>query len=132
MNKRKYFILFALMLATNMFAQVEKIVGEWTTIDDKSGKAVSVVKIYKEKDLYYGKIIKLISPDANPKSLGEMVIRDMKEKKGYLAGGRGSDPKSGNSYYGTVKYNADKNTLTLRGSIDKFGMLGRSQTWVKK
>ena len=60
MNKRKYFILFALMLATNMFAQVEKIVGEWTTIDDKSGKAVSVVKIYKEKDLYYGKIIKLI------------------------------------------------------------------------
>ena len=84
MNKRKYFILFALMLATNMFAQVEKIVGEWTTIDDKSGKAVSVVKIYKEKDLYYGKIIKLISPDANPKSLGEMVIRDMKEKKGYL------------------------------------------------
>lgn len=122
----------ALMATSSLFAQVEKIVGEWTTIDDKSGKEVSVVKIYKENDAYFGKVIKLISPDANPKSLGAMVIRDMKEKKGYLAGGRVYDPKSGNTYYGTVKYDTKKNTLTLRGSIDKFGMLGRSQTWIKK
>ncbi len=131
MKRRFQLLAIALLACTATFAQVEKIVGDWTTVDDNSGKKVSIVRIYKENGAYFGKIIKLLDPSANPKSLGEMVIRDMKEKKGHLAGGRVYDPKSGNTYYGTVKYNADKNTLTLRGSIDKFGMLGRSQTWVK-
>ena len=131
MKRRIQLFALALMATVAGFAQVEKIVGDWTTVDDNSGKKVSIVRIYKENGAYFGKIIKLLDPEANPKSLGEMVIRDMKEKKGHLAGGRVYDPKSGNTYYGTVKYNAEKNTLTLRGSIDKFGVLGRSQTWVK-
>lgn len=120
------------MLVMSGFAQVEKIVGEWTTVDDKSGKKLTVVKIYKEKDLYYGKIIKLVDESVNPKSLNVVVIRKMKEKDGMLAGGTVYDPKSGKTYYGTVRYDAEKDVLILRGSIDKFGMLGRSQTWVKK
>ena len=75
-------LLFATVLSS--FAQVEKIVGDWTTVDDNSGKKVSIVRIYKENGAYFGKIIKLLDPSANPKSLGEMVIRDMKEKKGHL------------------------------------------------
>ena len=55
MNKRKYFILFALMLATNMFAQVEKIVvGENTvkinvTAEDGTVGTYVIVVNRKEK-----------------------------------------------------------------------------------
>ena len=124
-------LVAVLMSATAALAQVDKIVGEWKTIDDETGKTLSVVKIYKQNNLYYGKIIKLFAADANKKNLGLVVVKDMKEKKGELTGGKIYDPKSGNTYHASIKYNSKKNCLVLRGSIDKYGLIGRSQTWVK-
>lgn len=124
-------LVAVLMSATAALAQVDKIVGEWKTVDDETGKTLSVVKIYKQNNLYYGKIIKLFAADANKKNLGLVVVKDMKEKKGELTGGKIYDPKSGNTYHASIKYNSKKNCLVLRGSIDKYGLIGRSQTWVK-
>lgn len=131
MKKILMLLAVAMISVTAAFAQVDKIVGEWKTVDDKTGKAVSVVKIYKQGDKYFGKIVKLLSPDANHKNLGLVVVKDMKEKKGQLVDGKIFDPKSGNTYYASIKYDSKKNEINLRGSIDKFGMLGRTQTWVK-
>lgn len=124
-------LVAVLMSTTAVLAQVDKIVGEWKTVDDETGKTLSVVKIYKQNNLYYGKIIKLFAADANKKNLGLVVVKDMKEKKGELTGGKIYDPKSGNTYHASIKYNSKKNCLVLRGSIDKYGLIGRSQTWVK-
>ena len=124
-------LVAVLMCTTAALAQVDKIVGEWKTVDDETGKTLSVVKIYKQNNLYYGKIIKLFAADANKKNLGLVVVKDMKEKKGELTGGKIYDPKSGNTYHASIKYNSKKNCLVLRGSIDKYGLIGRSQTWVK-
>ena len=131
MKKILMLLAVAMISVTAAFAQVDKIVGEWKTVDDKTGKAVSVVKIYKQGDKYFGKIVKLLSPDANQKNLGLVVVKDMKEKKGQLVDGKIFDPKSGNTYYASIKYDSKKNEINLRGSIDKFGMRGRTQTWVK-
>ena len=131
MKKIIMMLVAVLMSATAALAQVDKIVGEWKTIDDETGKTLSVVKIYKQNNLYYGKIIKLFAADANKKNLGLVVVKDMKEKKGELTGGKIYDPKSGNTYHASIKYNSKKNCLVLRGSIDKYGLIGRSQTWVK-
>lgn len=131
MKKIIMMLVAMLMSATAALAQVDKIVGEWKTVDDETGKTLSVVKIYKQNNLYYGKIIKLFAADANKKNLGLVVVKDMKEKKGELTGGKIYDPKSGNTYHASIKYNSKKNCLVLRGSIDKYGLIGRSQTWVK-
>ena len=41
-------------------AQVEKILGEWRTVDDVTGVTKGVVEFYKgDNGLYYGKIIKV-------------------------------------------------------------------------
>jgi hypothetical protein len=58
MKRRIQFLAIALLAYTATFAQVEKIVGDWTTVDDNSGKKVSIVRIYKENGAYFGKIIK--------------------------------------------------------------------------
>lgn len=73
MKKILMLLAVAMISVTAAFAQVDKIVGEWKTVDDKTGKAVSVVKIYKQGDKYFGKIVKLLSSDANQKNLNLLL-----------------------------------------------------------
>ena len=124
--------LFTLFASTAMFAQVDKLLGEWKTVDDKTNKEVSVVQIYKaENGLYYGKLIKLLEPNPDTKLIGTMIIKDMEVKGDKLVNGTVYDPDNGKTYYASVKYDAKNNTLILRGSLDKKGIFGRSQTWVR-
>lgn len=145
---RKLFILFAVALfsALPMAAQVSQIVGDWVTVDDKTQEQRSVVHIYKATDgLYYGKITKLLVGDPNEKCTectgadkdkpiqGLIIIRAFEEKDGKLVSGekgRVLDPENGKTYYGKIWVENGK--LILRGSLDKKGILGRSQTWIKK
>ena len=140
--------LFFLFLCTSFFsvfsmqAQVKGIVGDWKTVDDKTGKSFSIVNIYQAKDgLYYGKITKmLVGPkgercvecegeDYNKPLEGLIIIRGMKAENGQLVGGKVLDPDSGKFYYGKIYLKDGK--LVLRGSLDKRGFLGRNQTWLK-
>ena len=125
-------LLFTLFASTAMFAQVDKLLGEWKTVDDKTNKEVSIVQIYKgDNGLYYGKLIKLLEPNPDTKLIGTMIIKDMEVKGDKLVNGTVYDPDNGKTYYGSVKYDAKNNTLILRGSLDKKGIFGRSQTWVR-
>lgn len=140
---RSFLILSALTLcAITTLAQNNPIVGNWKTVDDKTGKSFSVVKIYKHTDgLYYGKIDKmLVGPahlkceqcegeDHNQPLEGLVIIRGMHEENGELHGGRVLDPENGKFYYGKIFLKDGK--LVLRGSLDKRGLLGRNQTWIK-
>ena len=129
-----------------MAAQVQQIVGEWITVDDKTGEQLSVVKIFKATDgLYYGKIVKLLKGNPDEKCVactgadkdkpvvGLIIIRGFQEKDGKLVGGdkgRVLDPENGKFYYGKIWL--EDGNLILRGSLDKKGILGRSQTWIRK
>ena len=123
-------------------AQVNGIVGEWKTVDDKTGEQRSIVKIFKATDgLFYGKIVKMLvgeeglvcdqceGADHNKPIEGLVIIRGMKEDGGQLVGGRVLDPELGKFYYGKISLKDGK--LVLRGSLDKRGLLGRNQTWIK-
>lgn len=140
--------LFFLFLCTSFFsifsmqAQVKGIVGDWKTVDDKTGESFSIVNIYQAKDgLYYGKITKmLVGPkgercvecegeDYNKPLEGLIIIRGMKAENGQLVRGKVLDPDSGKFYYGKIYLKDGK--LVLRGSLDKRGFLGRNQTWLK-
>jgi uncharacterized protein (DUF2147 family) len=55
----------------------------------------------------------------------------MKQDKDVLRG-EVYDPESQKTYYGKVSYKAKTDELILRGSLDRAGWLGRSQTWKRK
>lgn len=138
---RKIGILALLLLAMSAQAQISQILGDWKTVDDKTGERRSVVTIYKGSDgLYYGKISKMLmytdldlkcdqckGEDYNKPIEGLVIIRGMEAKDGELVGGKVLDPESGKFYYGKIYLKNGK--LVLRGSLDKRGFLGRNQTW---
>lgn len=142
---RKFFLSSALLLATALSAQVNLILGDWKTVDDKTGDNFSIVTIYKGTDgLFYGKVSKmLVGPpnlkcdqckgeDYNKPLEGLVIIRGMSydKEKNQLVGGKVLDPESGKFYYGKIYPKDGK--LVLRGSLDKRGVLGRNQTWIRK
>ena len=139
-------VLIAFILAPiaypPLYAQANQMLGNWKTVDDKTGEIRSIVNIYRGSDgLYYGKIAKmLIGPkdvrcteckgeDHNAPLEGMVIIRGMHEEKGELRGGKVLDPESGKFYYGNIYLKDGK--LVLRGSLDKLGALGRNQTWLR-
>ena len=134
---KKCLLLLALVFSS-LFAsaQIDKIVGEWYTVDDETGAVKALVDIYKgDNDLYYGKIIKVFkNGQENPNSdrIGLVIVKDMKAEDGILKGGTIYEPESGKTYYAKISYNESDNTITLRGSLDKRGWVGRSQTWIKE
>ncbi len=142
-NMRKYLVLLFALVALSVQAQVSAILGDWRTVDDKTGEKRSIVTIYKGQDgLYYGKISKMLmytdldlkcdqckGEDYNAPIVGLVIIRGMRAEKGELVGGKVLDPESGKFYYGKIYIKDGK--LVLRGSLDKRGFLGRNQTWVR-
>lgn len=143
--KRNLLTLWFLAAVLMASAQVNLILGDWKTVDDKTGDNFSIVTIYKGSDgLYYGKVAKmLVGPaglkcdqckgdDYNKPLEGLVIIRGMSynKDKNQLEGGKVLDPESGKFYYGKIYPKDGK--LVLRGSLDKRGVLGRNQTWIRK
>ena len=136
-----FVLLFAICICTN--AQDDKIVGKWKTIDDKDGSAKSIVYIFKATNgKYYGKIEKMFKDseklcvecegaNKNQPILGMMVINNLIEKDNKLTGGTILDPKNGKVYKCNLSIEKESDKLTVRGSLDKSGWIGRSQTWIR-
>ena len=141
---KKLTLLLFLFASVTSFSQVSNMTGAWRTIDDKTNEDKSIVTIYKAEDgKYYGKVDKLFTDpdkkcekckDANKDQpiRGMVIITDMKEKGDKLEGGYILDPATGDKYNLTITYDKTTGNLKLRGSLDKFGLLGRNQYWVKE
>lgn len=141
--KRTLFFAVTLLFSVTLFAQ-NPLLGEWITVDDATGEQKSIVRIYQaDNGKYYGTIIQLLGEngddalctectgeDHNKPVVGLTIIRDMQLKDGELRGGKVLDPDNGKFYYAKVYLKDGK--LILRGSLDKAGLLGRSQTWLRK
>ena len=138
-------VVIALWMTMNGYTQLNSILGDWKTVDDKTGDNFSIVSIYKSSDgLYYGKIAKMLvgdpdlrceqckDADHNKPLEGLVIIRGMQynKEKNQLEGGKVLDPESGKFYYGKIYPKDGK--LVLRGSLDRRGFLGRNQTWIRK
>ena len=141
----KKLVTLALLIAFSMvgFAQADKIVGKWKTIDDKDGSEKSIVLIFKATNgRYYGKIEKLFKEpeklctecegaNKNQPILGMMIINNLVEKEGKLTGGTILDPKNGKVYKCNISLEKGNEKLNVRGSLDRGGLIGRSQTWIR-
>ena len=126
-------LFFAIALISN--AQIEKILGEWRTVNDKTGETEGVILFYKgDNGLYYGKTTHVYDKGKelfDEQYIGMILIKDFKLEDGKLVGGTLYEPHEDKTYYGRISYNAKNNTLEVRGSLDRMGWLGRTQIWVK-
>ncbi len=146
-NMMKLLLSFILLTTFSFsgFAQVDKIVGRWKTIDDKEKVAKSIVYIFKATDgKYYGKIEKLFKDpnklctecegaNKDKPVMGMIIVNKMKEKDGKLTGGTILDPNNGKVYRCNISLDDNSNgeKLNVRGSLDKMGWIGRSQIWLR-
>lgn len=108
-------------------------IGYWKTIDDATGEAKSIVRVYEHNGKVYGRVMKVLTdPTAKAKISGSPliegldIIKDLKASKGgKLEGGKVLDPKNGRTY--TCQIWLEDGKLIMRGSL--LG-IGRKQTWL--
>lgn len=141
--KTLFTISFLIAFSLIGFAQADKIVGKWKTIDDKDGSEKSIVNIFKATNgKYYGKIEKLFKEpeklctecegvNKNQPVLGMLIINNLIAKDNKLTGGTILDPKNGKVYKCNISLETGGEKLNVRGSLDRSGWIGRSQTWIR-
>jgi len=146
--KRRFLALvgfICMVLPISLFAQKD-IVGVWKTIDDDGVTEKSYVEIWKDGDIYKGKIIDIFNKDDrdnlctecdeddpryNKPVLGLQIIDKLKKvDENEWDDGEILDPNNG-EVYDCKMYIDDKGNLIVRGYIG-WSLIGRSQTWIKK
>jgi uncharacterized protein (DUF2147 family) len=143
MKLSKWLLILALGVGLNLysmgaFAQdAGDIVGVWMP-----SEGTSYIKIFKEKgkDKYHGKVVWLKVPNddqGNPRKdakgtpiMNMLNLKNFEFKNSKWTDGTIYDPKSGNTYYCTIEM-INKDKIEVRGSIDSYGLVGRTDTWVR-
>lgn len=135
-------LIFSLAAVLFSFMSYSQIVGTWKTIDDETGKAKSIMRIYKKTDgKYYGEIQELLIKPSNEKCvkctgkmkdqplIGLEILQKLEIDGDGWSGGTITDPANGKTYNCKASINADGN-LDVRGYVG-FSLFGRTQTWIK-
>ncbi len=153
MKKITLFLLFCISSFLFATSSEDEILGLWITEKGKSGNQL-IVEIYKSNDNKFngrikdmtipkyedGKFIGKEKMDLNNKNealknrklKGIDFVYSFKynPKKNKYEHGKIYNPENGKEYYSYMKLNKNK-TLTVKGSIDKAGFLGKKQIWSK-
>lgn len=138
-----YFGLFFVLCSTLALAATPA--GLWKSIDDKTGKPRSLIRISESGGIYSGVVEKgLLENDTNErvcekctderkgqKIIGMTIIKNIKEKSGSFDGGEILDPDNGKVYKCEIKIDNTGNKLEVRGFIG-VSLFGRSQTWLRE
>ena len=124
--------------------------GLWKSIDDKTGKPRSLIRIM-EADGAYSAVVekglrdgdtgdavcdKCTDDRKGQKIIGMTIAKNLKAKEGdnpnkEFVGGEILDPENGKIYKCKMKLDETGNKLEVRGFIG-MSLFGRSQTWVRE
>jgi uncharacterized protein (DUF2147 family) len=136
----------ALMLSCFMtpWALANSPVGQWHTLDEKTGELKSMVIIFEQQGVMKGRVEKVLRKDADPAAkcdkcsddrknqpvVGLEIIRGAKKASGKNVWEDGEilDPENGKTYALRLTPIENGAKLEVRGS---FGPIGRTQTWVR-
>jgi uncharacterized protein (DUF2147 family) len=118
--------------------------GLWKTVDDKTGKPRSIVRIYEDNGKYFGRVEASLNPeragrrcekctDARKDQLivGMVIIRGIKKDGDEFTGGDILDPDNGKIYHCKLKLKDQGTKLEVRGYLGAT-LFGRSQTWTRE
>jgi uncharacterized protein (DUF2147 family) len=140
--------VFLLLSAVAGFASadVNSPTGLWKTIDDKTGKERSLVRITETNGVFEGRVEKIYDqPGDDPSHLckecegerkdkpiiGMTILWGLKKDGEQYAGGEILDPKNGSIYRAKMKLLDGGKKLEVRGFIG-VSLFGRSQTWLRE
>jgi uncharacterized protein (DUF2147 family) len=146
MKKFLSFLLVSLLFSSTivMAQSADPVLGVWKTIDEKTNRPSSFIKIEERHGELIGTVTELIhdsessithcnlcKDERKGKPIVGMVIMKglKKDKSGYWSGGEILDPEEGDIY--KVKISTDDGkALRVRGYIG-FSLIGRTQVWVR-
>jgi len=143
----KSMTFFALLFGALLNAQAsESPVGLWRTIDDKTGKEKSLVRIVEANGELRATIEKLFREpheEPNPNCdkcpgerknkpvLGMMIMTGLKKSGSEYDGGEILDPANGKTYRVKMWTAEGGKKLNVRGFIG-VSLLGRTQVWLRE
>ena len=124
--------------------------GLWKSIDDKTGKPRSLIRVNESNGTYSAVVEKGLRADdtgdalcdkctderKGQKIIGMTIAKNLKAKEGdnpnrEYQGGEILDPENGKIYKCKMKLSEDGNKLEVRGFIG-VSLFGRSQTWTRE
>lgn len=137
---KKLVVIILVLCSVNFYCQNSGVTGKWNTIDEVTGKAMSVVEIFEYNNKIYGKVIEIINPknrtktcvdcpgdDHNKPILGLTIIKGLVKDGSEYNGGKILDPKSGKLYKCYIELE-NPNKLKVRGYLG-ISLIGRTQYW---
>jgi uncharacterized protein (DUF2147 family) len=126
------------------WAMANSPVGQWHTLDEKTGELKSMVVIFEHQGAIKGRVEKVLRKGADPAAkcdkcsddrknqpvVGIEIIRGAKKASGKNVWEDGEilDPENGKTYALRLTPIENGAKLEVRGS---FGPIGRTQTWVR-
>ncbi len=117
-------------------------VGYWQTIDENTKEPASIIQIWQQNGILYGKIVKIVPQGGHSASdvctqckgelhnkplVGMTILTGLTQQNEGWAG-KILAPKNGNTYETTLKLSDDGNTLDVH---IKAGLGGRTQNWTR-
>jgi uncharacterized protein (DUF2147 family) len=131
----------AVAICAGAAAAADSPAGLWKTIDDKTGRARSVVRIYEEGGRFFGRIeagfdpredhrvCNLCTDERRDKPLrGMLILRNLKADGDEFVDGDILDPANGTVYRCKLRLEEGGRKLVVRGFVG-IALFGRSQTW---
>lgn len=133
-------VMFVSATAYAFFSDSDSPVGSWKTIDDETGEAKSIVRIYEVEGKIYGRVDRLVK---NPGALctacegddkdkpieGMVVMWGMSADDGEWSGGKIFDPQKNKTYRCKIWLEEGGRKLKVRGYLGPFF---RTQTWIRQ
>jgi len=138
--ENRIILLLIMFIFPSSYAQKSNVLGKWKTIDDETGKAISVVEIFESKGKIFGRVIEVFDPksriktcslcpgdDKNKPIMGLVVIKGLSKDGDEYNGGKILDPKHGRLYKCYINLE-EKDKLKVRGYVG-ISLFGRTQYW---
>ena len=133
-----------LIFSLNLFAD-QTAAGLWKSIDDKTGKPRSLIRISENNGEFSAAVEKgLLATDTgdavcdkcegarkDQKIVGMTIMEGMKQSGSTYQGGTILDPNNGKTYKCKMKLDDTGKKLEVRGFIG-VSLFGRSQTWTRE
>ncbi len=134
-------LIFLFVFLSSLAAHAQSALGTWLTKDDETGELKSHIQIYEGGGKVYGKVVKVLRPNApkncekcpgerkNQPLLGMVLLVNMLQKNGLWESGDILDPEKGKWYSCKIWLKeGDPNTLVVRGYLGPFY---RTQYWTR-
>src|SRR5688572_27586440 len=143
---KRYLIVIILILFSSTILAGQSVEGRWTTYNEQTGSALSVIEIVKSGNSIEGKISEILlepyqgeapictkcsGERKDKKVLGMNFLWGFKKDGDSWATGKILDPESG-EIYASKLWLDDANTLQVRGYAGPLDLFYRTQTWKRE